>query len=103
MQTESYRIKDRRQRIIKSLNIGRKEMYFMSRFKRYFLTVLLLMCLPIIGWANDEQEVTAAIDYPRLEKRIADLSVTNMEGKEVAFESIWKRNRVVLVFIRHFG
>ncbi|MBP7016156.1 MAG: hypothetical protein GYA70_00960 [Deltaproteobacteria bacterium] len=75
----------------------------MNHFKKYFLTFLLVTCLPIIGWASDQQEITAAIDYPQLEKRIADLSVTNMKGEEVAFESLWKHNRVVLVFIRHFG
>lgn len=75
----------------------------MNHFKKYFFTVLLLMCLAITGWANDQQEVAAAIDYPHLGKRIADLSVTNMKGEEIAFESLWKHNRVVLVFIRHFG
>lgn len=43
------------------------------------------------------------MDYGQLEKRIANLSVKDMEGKEVAFESIWEQKRVVLVFIRHFG
>jgi hypothetical protein len=75
----------------------------MSCFKRYLLTVLMLLCLPIIGWASQEQTKSDAIDYGQLEKRIANLSVKNMDGKDVALVSIWEQKRVMLVFIRHFG
>ena len=75
----------------------------MNRFRKYGLTVLALLCLPVIGWANTEQAATDAIGYGPLEKRIANLTVKNMEGQDVAFESIWEQKRVVLVFVRHFG
>jgi cytochrome oxidase Cu insertion factor (SCO1/SenC/PrrC family) len=75
----------------------------MRCFKRYFLTVLLLLCLPVIGWASQEQPTSDAMDYKQLEKRIANLSVKNMEGKDVALDSLWEQKRVVLVFVRHFG
>lgn len=75
----------------------------MSRFKRYFLTVLAFLCLPVIAWANEEPATGDAMDYGQLEKRIANVSVKDMEGKEVALESLWMQKKVVLVFVRHFG
>ncbi|HPC46689.1 MAG TPA: hypothetical protein PLW83_01500 [Deltaproteobacteria bacterium] len=41
--------------------------------------------------------------YEGLKQRIAGLSVTNLEGKEVPLEHLWQDRRIVLVFLRHFG
>lgn len=32
-----------------------------------------------------------------------NLTITNMEGKQVELSSLWKDRRVLLVFLRHFG
>ncbi len=41
--------------------------------------------------------------YDELKTRIAGISVTGIDGKDVALESLWQGRRVVLVFLRHFG
>lgn len=41
--------------------------------------------------------------YDELRPRIAGISVTGLDGKEMALESLWRARRVVLVFLRHFG
>lgn len=41
--------------------------------------------------------------YDVLHKKTDGLTVSSLDNKAVAVESLWQDHRVVLVFLRHFG
>ena len=43
------------------------------------------------------------MDYQELEKRIAKLTVKDIQGETVELESLWADRRIILAFLRHFG
>lgn len=79
----------------------------MSRFRRCFLSFFISGFLLFTGCAGKERSETEVMDYlndyGQIEKRIAGLSIKDMEGRDVVLESIWEQKCVVLVFLRHFG
>lgn len=65
--------------------------------------VLMVTLLSTGSDAAQNNKEEKMMKYEVLKKKITGVMVKNVEGKEVALESLWKERRIVLSFMRHFG
>jgi hypothetical protein len=53
----------------------------------------------VLGASRDKQQTYPPSDAGEL----ADLEVTDLEGRAVRLGDVWSENPAVLVFLRHYG